>query len=525
MTRLHWVPFALLVSVNPACGGDSSDAGAETKTGGAGGAGADGTRGGTGGFGADSCGGDAGGWQCDRAYACPASPYVEPSAAVVVGNFPSMLSAHRMGRDETDWFASMAPLPDGGYATILLRGTYDAMSFALTRNGADQTVVPLFSWPGTRENNAFVRADAQGNLVVAGVASSAFTIGDTSIDYVPSEVTTGGFIYLVRIDQENTINWSKTFEYQGHVRLEAAGVSPAGEIALAGQVSGELTLDSGTLASPVYSDTALQSAFTLRLDPDGALVSSSLFHATGTHNDPPPLDGAGGTEGYGQSSITDVAFWPDGALVVTAAFRGGIVVGDERLPNDGVQDALIVTLDEASEPVWIRHVHGRMGEIIPNTGGSGGISGSIPDGVVGALGVGVGDDGKVTVTGPLSGRAVLENTNVENGDFGDFTAVFDRDGALVGANSGGGTKVVRLGSQGSVIWDYGNLVHVDDQGTVLSSLAFGGEFLSVPAELARGDNLLFATSFVGRLDLGSEKLDSAGCADTFVASFGLPPVE
>ncbi len=521
MTRFRWLLLALFVPAGPACGGASD---AKSDAGGAGGTGAIGPRGGDAGTGADGCGGDAGGWQCDPVYACPTSPYTEPPAAVVVGDFPSMSSHHLMGRGEIDLLSSMTPLPSGGFATILLRGTYDAMGFELTRTLADGSVVPLYAWPGTREHNALVRADAQGNLVVAGVAYNTFSIGDASFVRETSEDVTGGFIYLLKIDEQGSIGLSKTFAFIGSVRLEAAGVSPTGEIALAGKVGGELSADSETLESPVYDGGTLESAFALRLDSDGALVHTSLFHATLTHNDPPPLDGAGGSDGYGRSSITDVAFWPDGALVVTSVFNGTIVVGDERLPNDGDADGLIVTLDPTGEPLWTRHVHGRHGEVIVNTGGSGGISGSIPAGVVGgALSVGVGDDGKVTVTGALQSRAVLENTELDPGPYGFFTAIFDRDGTLVGANSDGGSKVVRLGSQGSVFWDNASLVQMDDQGTVLSSFAPGGQLVGgVPTELARGDSLLFSASFVGRIDLGSVELDSAGCADTFVAAFGLP---
>jgi hypothetical protein len=516
MTRFRLHALALLVFPSPACGGNT-----ETRSDGGGGTGAV-SRGGTGGSGADGCGADGGSYQCDWVYSCPASPYPEPPAAVIGGDFPPMSSEHRMGRDEVDVLGSVAPLPDGGFATILLRGMYPAMSFSLTRTGADGSVFPLFSWPGTREHNALVRADAQGNLVVAGVATSALTIGDASFVRETSEDVYGGFIYLVTIDPQGALVASKTFAFRGELSLEAASVSPSGEIALAGQVTGELAADTETIASPVSDAGELRSGFALRLDPEGALVSSRLFHATLTHNDPPPLDGSGGTDGFGRSSITDVAFWPDGALVVTGIFSGGIVVGDERLPNDGDDDGLIVTLDEAGEPLWTRHVHGRIGETIPNTGGSGGVAGTIPPGVVGALRVGLGDDGKMTVTGPLAARAMLENEALDTGTRGFFSAVLDRDGAVLAANSDGGSKVVRLGSTGSAFWDGGSLVLMDDLGTELSSLTPGGQLLSTYGELVRGDNLLFSASFLGRIDLGSVTLDSAGCADTFVAAFGLP---
>ena len=151
----------------------------------------------------------------------------------------------------------------------------------------------------------------------------------------------------------------------------------------------------------------------------------------------------------------------------------------------------------------IIHVRGRIGENIPNTDGSGGSAGFIPPGSVGALSVGVADDDKVTVTGPLWSRAELEGVPLDAGPYGFFSGVFDRDGALVGTNADGGMRVARIGSVGSAFWDGASLFLMDDQGSVLSSFAPGGELLdTVPVELARGDNLLFAASFLGRIDLG-----------------------
>jgi outer membrane protein assembly factor BamB len=157
-----------------------------------------------------------------------------------------------------------------------------------------------------------------------------------------------------------------------------------------------------------------------------------------------------------------------------------------------------------------------LGENIP--GNAGGSAGYIAEGRVAPAAVAVSSDGRIAVTGPLTSRARLGDQQLDGGAGGYFTAVFAQDGTVASAVARGGADIA-FDATGMIVWNGSELFRIDPDGATPWRRRLGGTVLSSkPGRvLAAADGVLFAGTFFGRIDLGGSTLDSAGCADGFVA--------
>jgi hypothetical protein len=504
------VVLAILTAV--ACGdaGDSHS-GSTGGTANAGGAGGDSGAGGSG----ASYGGDAGGPARDPELDCLAKPYAMPPPAEVIGSAPALAWSSAIGNELPDGVDDVASAPGGDVLVALWRRSGDSSETVVQRMKPDGSVAWTHSLPTRRAARSVLASDAAGSAYVAGLASAPFELDGITI--APQASAGGdGFVYVLKLEADGGLAWFKALAYTASLELRAITVSPSGAIAIAGSFSGHLDLGSDELSVPTFMLDTLPAAFVVRLDAAGTLVSSRLLPTTGVHNQPLALPGAGGTNGLGRSVATDVAFCPDGGIVMAAAFQGAIDLGVTVLPNDDLPDAVVLKMDASGAPEWSRHIHSVMGEIIP--GNAGGQAGFIPEGSVSPAAVAVNSEGRIAVTGQLRNRAYLDDRLLSARGEGFFTAVFEANGAIASAVTGGGTDVAFDGPA-TIVWDGWRLFQIAPDGSMPWIRQLGGTFLYTrPGRLlATGEGLLFAGTFFGRADLGGKTLDSAGCADGFVA--------
>ncbi len=493
-----------------ACGSDARD----SHSGGAGGAGSSGGSGNGGGAGGEGgAGGDAGGTPRDPELDCLAKPYAMPPPAEVMGSAPALAWSSALGNDLPDGVDDVATAPGGDVLVALWRRSGDSSETIVQRMKPDGSIVWSHSLPTRRAARSVLASDANGNAYVAGLASAPFELGGANI--APPMASGDGFVYVVKLEANGGLAWFKAFAFTSSLELRAVTASSSGAIALAGSLTGSLDLGSDKLAVPSFMLDTLPAAFVLRLDAAATLVSSRLLPTTGVHNQPLALPGAGGTNGLGRSVATDVAFCPDGGIVMAASFQGAIDLGVTVLPNDDLPDAVVLKIDASGTPEWSRHIHSLMGEIIP--GNAGGQAGFIPEGSVSPAALAVSSEGRVAVTGQLRNRAYLEDRLLSARGEGFFTAVFEADGAIASAVAEGGTDVVFDGGA-TIVWDGWRLSRTG-RGSTAWRRTLGGTFLYTRTGrlLATSEGLLFSGTFFGRADLGGAMLDSAGCADGFVA--------
>jgi hypothetical protein len=532
MSRLRSLSLAALVVTAVACGAGTPtgahDGGGGTSPGGGGSGGnvagdAGSLSGGTGGSRPIDGGGGDGGF-LDPAYTCPTTTPA-PAPPVTQGTPPGLAAGSAIGDSDTDLLASVAVLPDGGAAVVVTTGNQADEECTLYRVSADGTPTALVSWPHETTRAALVAAEAGGKLAVAGVATAAFTAGGA--DMGAPDDSSDGFVFLLDVDADGTVGATATFPFTGDLELSALAATPDDKLVLAGALTDHLDVAGHAVAPPAFDVGPLRAAFVVRLDAHRALDWQRVLHATGKLNDPPAYDGAGGTDGFGQSSATDVAVAPDGGVVVSAVFTGGIDLDDIRLPNDDYSDGLVVKFDDAGNLVWTQQIYGLIGAYLVNTTppASGGVSGNIPpDGTVRDLSLDIDTGGRVAVTGALVGHAKLGDIGLDGGMRGHFTTVIDAGGVVTSAVPDGGVAVTFDASGNVVLWDGSSLFALGADGSSPWTLMPGGQILAgKPSRVRAGSQgLWLAGSFLAAVDLGAGALEAGGCADAFVARYTAP---
>jgi hypothetical protein len=438
-----------------------------------------------------------------------------PPPAEVIGSAPPLAWSSAIGSELPDGVDDVASAPGGDVLVALWRRSGESSATVVQRMKPDGSVAWSLSLPTARAARSVLASDTAGNAYLAGLASAPFELGGATI--APQTALDGGeFVYVLKLEANGGLVWSKAFAYTASLELRAIRVSSSGAIALAGSLMGRLDLGGNELTVPSFMLDTLPAAFVLRLDAAATLVSSRLLPTTGVHNQPLALPGAGGTNGLGRSVATDVEFCPDGGIVMAASFQGAIDLGITVLPNDDLLDAVVLKIDASGAPEWSRHVHSMLGETIP--GNAGGAAGFIPEGSVSPAALAVSPEGRIAVTGQLRNRAYLDDRLLNTRGEGFFTAVFEANGALASAVTEGGTDVVFDGAA-TTIWDGSKLFRIGPDGSTAWVRKLGGTFLYTRTGrlLTTSEGLVFSGTFFGRADLGGATLDSAGCADGFVA--------
>lgn len=519
-----WATAALLLV---ACGGSStggqSGTGGTAGNGGTGGSAGNGGVGGTGVAGYGGCGGtgaygggggSSGTFPQDPALECPPKPYAPPPAATESGSPPSLSWAAAPGSDVPEVLDGVAALPNGDLAISLWKQTPANAAIAVSRLKPTGSIAWSHEWASPVGARALFDTDSAGTTYVVSIATGPFDVGGVTI----GAGTSGSFAYLIRLDEVGTVASHDVFPYTGTIELSSITVRADGELALAGSISNAVDFGGGSASVPAFMQDVLGAAFVARFAADGSHLWTRLFPTTGVHNEPMALPGNGGTNGLGRSSTADVAWTPDDGLMVAAAFQGAIDIGSTTLPNDDLDDALVLKLDGSGTTVWHRHATSLMGENIPgNTGGS---AGFIPNGKIVPAAVAVSSQGAAVVTGHLSNRARLDSGVLldAQGD-GHFSIAVESDGSVAGALADGGVDVVFGGSGNARYWDGASLFGLQPNGSTSFSWTPGGALLATrPGRVANmTGGLVVAGTFFARLDLGGTELESSGCADPFVA--------
>lgn len=502
--------WLLALALALACGSEAKN---DASSGGAAGAGASGGSG-AGGVGAGG-GGGVGATQ-DPNY-CPPKPYATPPAAKTSGATVEVSFAERVGSSSPDGVRSAAALPGGAVVALSWRKAQQGQRAVLERIAADGSVSFSRDWPDVSVPGPLVAADAAGNVFVAGTAEQPFDFGGAPV----APAADGGatpFVYLLTVDAAGSLARAVVFPHTGMLWLEALDVSPTGAVALAGALwkSADFA-EAGTLAVPPYMEGQLPAGFVVSVEPGGAVLYARAFPSSGEHGDPAPLSGQGGTNGFGQSHVTDVTWTAQGTLVATLGFQGALDLGGVLLPNDDDADAALIELDAAGKTQWSKHLHGLIGEVLPATGGTGGVGGQIAPGVVRGPRVAVSAQGTIAWSGKLTSRARLEGTTLDGGGWGHFTAWLGADGAVSSAIADGGSDVAFDASGKTVVWDGSRLKQLDPSGPAWT-FEPGGDLLGMAPQtlFQSGTGVMLAGSFFGKLDLGGTVLESAGCADGFL---------
>jgi hypothetical protein len=429
---------------------------------------------------------------------------------------PSLAWAAAPGSDVPEVLDGVAALPNGDLALAIWKQAPTGSTIAVSRLKPDGTIGWSHEWASPMGARALVDTNSAGTTFVASFATGPFDVGGVTI----GSGTTGTFAYLVQLDEAGVVTSHAAFPYSGTIELNSLRIRADGELALAGSLTNSVDFGGGPTAVPSFMQDVLRAAFVARFAASGAHLWTRLYPTTGVHNDPMALPGNGGTNGLGQSSAADVAWTPDDGLVVAASFQGAIDIGSTQLPNDDLDDALVLKLDSAGATVWHRHATSLLGENIPgNTGGS---AGFIPSGKINSSAVAVASQGRVTVTGTLSNRARLDNGALLDAQGeGYFSIVVESDGSIVSALADGGVDVVHDAAGNTRYWDGAALFGLAPNGSTAFSLTPGGKLLLTRrGRLIRtADGVVLAGTFFERLDVGGSELESAGCADPFVAVF------
>ncbi len=481
--------------------------------------GTSGGSGGTAGSGADAgtgAVGSGGDTQRDPTYTCLIPPAMLP-APMIEGMSPALAASMAVGGETTDLLTSAVALNDGGSALLVTTGMSDE-ACTLYRISADDVPTALLNFPHEPGRAALV-AEQAGKLVVAGVATRAFTADDVDV-----ATTDGadGFIYLLDVDEHGNVSSSQTFPFTGALSLTALVGNAEGDLVLAGALDGRLDIGDQSIEPPTFEAGPLRATFVARLGARRTLSWQRVFHATGKHNDPPALDGAGGTDGFGQSTATDLAWTPDDGVVVSSVFSGGIDLDDLRFPNDDYTDGLVVELDRRGTTRWGEHIHGLIGAYVAGSppSSSGGTGANIPsDGTLRDLRVDVDANGRVAATAAFRGYVDSDGVELDGGTSGHLSVVLDGDGAVINALPDGGDDVSFDANGDVVLWNGSSLFALALDGSSPWTLAPVGQLLAgKPSRLRRGPNgLWLAGSFLGAIDFGGGLIASNGCADAFAA--------
>ncbi|WP_438007367.1 protein kinase [Sorangium sp. So ce321] len=295
-------------------------------------------------------------------------------------------------------------------------------------------------------------------------------------------------------------------------------------LVLAGWVSGHLALsDPGWASAP----PALSGA----RSPARDTFSGANLVDGGARRPGPPWEGApvlamrlGDDE---RQAITAIAADAGGDLWITGHFRGTIDLGAVRLQGDGYADVFVARLDPAGEVLWAR----RFGDaewqasvdIALDRAGNAFVTGTFRGAIdfgQGPLRNPAGEDIFVAKL-DAAGNALWGKRFGDGSEQGGSRVAVDEAGNVVVAGQYTGSLDLGDGAlRGAGRYDI-FLAKLDASGNARWSRRLGdaAEQLAYGLGLDAKGNIFLMGGFEGALDLGGERLTSAGGMDIFVARF------
>ncbi len=345
---------------------------------------------------------------------------------------------------------------------------------------------------GSTQSGAGVATDVASNIVLA-----ARLVG--SIDLGGGNLTSAGGddVLLAKLDSAGNHLWSKRFGDANHQGAQTLRLDGAGNVIVAGTVSGSIDFGGGALTPPAGSSRN----YLAKLDAAGNHLWSKMFH--------------------GQADVaTDAA----ANVVLGGRFFTTIDLGGGPLVTAGGVDVVLAKFDAAGNHLWSKQLGGAGDEaidrVVVDAAGNilvaGHLDGSVDLGG-GMLTTAGGNDVFVAKFDPLgehlwSARFGDGATQEPMAISTDGAAVFvsgylqgtiDFGGGPLVASSGTRIFVAKLGSSGAHQW----------------SKVFGSIGFSYGHDLANDSagHLLTVGIFGSAIDFGGGLLSSAGDDDIFLA--------
>ncbi|MCA9620857.1 MAG: hypothetical protein KC731_17660, partial [Myxococcales bacterium] len=344
-----------------------------------------------------------------------------------------------------------------------------------------------------------VATDAQGNLYVAGAFAGTLDFGG-GVSLTSTAAVTDG--YLVKLDPTGDALWAVGLAADDEAVVFNVAVSPGGEVAIAGRVTGGLTLTAPATANGT-------DGFVARFTEDGTVTWGDVF-------------GSGGTDaGF------DVTY-AGNDLIVAGQFAGTLTLGGMSVASSGSRDGFVARLDGANQAQYLFTVGGAGDQAVSDVSARGGsvYAAGWGDGTINLGANSVTADALDSFIFALDAAGAEQWSHIYSGPG-------DQDSTAVAVN---GTGDVWLGVShgGAVDYGQGTIVSAGEDDWVLVKLSgsdgtplrghrFGGNRdQDVRALGFSAGNDLFATGdCAGSMDFGTGPLPSRSQDDACIAR--LPP--
>ncbi|WP_437301052.1 hypothetical protein [Sorangium sp. So ce426] len=339
-------------------------------------------------------------------------------------------------------------------------------------------------------------ADAQGNLLAAGLARGTIDLGAGPM----AGATEGQDILVAKVDPDGRLLWARRFGNDAVQLAPHIAVDRAGNAVVTGGARGSIPIGDEPIVSAGGVD-----AFVLKLDPAGEVLWGKLF---GDHD---------------YQACRGVALDRQGNVLVMGDFDGTIDFGGGPLASAGDRDIFVAKLDPDGTPRWSK----RFGGALNQTG----------------LDIDTDEDGALHVLAALSGTVDFGGGAL-TASSGIAVAKLDPDGQHIWSRQfGDGMSVVHhqiaVGVQGNTVLtgsfddtiDFGNgpidsgdgaveeafVAKLDPHGDALWSRRFSGAGAQFGWDIDTdpGGNVFVLGGFEGTVDFGDGPI-SAQMRDVFL---------
>lgn len=174
-----------------------------------------------------------------------------------------------------------------------------------------------------------------GDVLVAGLFTDTFGLDKSS------QLNSNGNaeMFLMRLDQQGEVVWSKQFGGKLADSPRALAVSAQGEIVMVGSFEGLMTYKVGERVPKVNSAGA-RDAVVMKLDKNGNALWAERF----------------GGNGYDVASA--VALRKDGSIIVAGTFQNEVKVDSTALESRGFRDVYVQALDANGKNLWVQQFGG-----------------------------------------------------------------------------------------------------------------------------------------------------------------------
>ncbi|WP_437673201.1 hypothetical protein [Sorangium sp. So ce131] len=346
-----------------------------------------------------------------------------------------------------------------------------------------------------------VAVDADGNIIVAGIARGAFSIGEVEVSAANYE------LLVAKLGPAGEPIWARQFDLGGNIRIGGVAADEAGNIVVGVSADADLNLESEV----VDADNLV-----MKLDPGGEVLWAKGF--------------GGSSGGHGPR----VAVFGGGRIAVAGRFGTTIRFDEGSLTSAGEFDAFLALLDADGVDLQRARYGGAQNEWISSLAvhGSAAVVAGFFNGALtlGSTAYPAPSDLKsgmfVARVDLFSGASIgwskafyareLQATSIaahpQAGIFlaGTFNEAmsFDPEGEDVLQSAGGGdVYLLKLTGQGA----YGFSQRFGDFGTQNDSAVAVDE----------GGNVILALGGQGTVDFGGDPLASSGGEDIFLAKMDL----